>query len=118
MSFEDFEAMDGEVLKVIDLTTSKSEQIFPPLQYDVVAVDLYQEEEPDAKRLKTDIPQRSKEDAILEFLYEDKSNRLETILQSAGVTEEQYVQFPMDECFINPERSSDDITEPSKCIYM
>jgi len=38
MSFEDFEAMDGEVLKVIDLTTSKSEQNFPPLQYDVVAV--------------------------------------------------------------------------------
>ena len=106
MSFEDFESMDGEVLKVIDLTFSNTEQ----------------EEEPDAKRLKTGtssyvvVPQRIKEVAILEFLYEDRSDRLETILQSAGVTEEQYVQFPIDDRFINPERSSDDYTELSKCI--
>jgi uracil-DNA glycosylase len=64
------------------------------------------------------VPQRIKEDALLNFVYEDRSDRLEKILRSAGVTEEQYVQFPIDDRFVNPERSSDDITELSKCMYM
>jgi hypothetical protein len=122
MSFEDFEAMDGEVLKVIDLTTSSvgANKKAPSIE------DLSHDEEvvPVAKRLKSGIssyvalPQRIKEDSILDFMYEDKTDLLETILLSAGVTEEQFVQFPIDDRFINPERSSDDPLEPSKCINL
>lgn len=123
MSFEDFEAMDGEVLKVIDLTTTsvvanKKASSIADLSHD-------DEEEPDTKRFKLGtssphvaLPQRIKEEAILDFMYADRTDLLDTILLSAGVTEEQYVQFPIDDRFINPECSSDDLLDPSKCIYL
>ena len=43
------------------------------------------------------VEQHVKEEAILNFIYEDKSDRLERILLTAGVAEEQYVQFPVDD---------------------
>jgi hypothetical protein len=100
--------MDGEVLKVIDLTTSSvvANKKAPSIE-DLSHHD--EEEVPDAKRLKSGIssyvalPHRIKEDSIFDFMYEDKTDLQETILLSAVVTEEQYVQFPIDDRFINPE---------------
>jgi hypothetical protein len=62
------------------------------------------------------VEQSVKEEVILEFIYKDQSDVVEAILFNAGVREEQYVQFPMDARFVNPEHSDDDPTAHSKCM--
>ena len=120
MSFADFEALDANV---IDLTTSTTTSYAAEesLQYDVNS--FVAEEHDDVQMLKTGGPiivveQHDKEEAILNFMYQDKSDRLERILLSAGVVEEQYVQFPVDDRFINPKRPDDDLNDPSKCKWL
>jgi hypothetical protein len=64
------------------------------------------------------LEQHEKEKAILEFINEDRSGKVEMILRNAGVIEEQYVQFPFNELYVNPARLDLDLDDPSRCKYI
>ena len=108
MYFDDFESSD-----VIDLTRLDATHHHTGCDSSV---------QPVFKKMKTKtppvpvvLPQHLKEEEILDFLNSDRSGKVETILRNAGVFEEQWVQFPFNELYVNPAYSDLDPLDPERC---
>ena len=110
MSFDDFESSD-----VIDLTRLDATHHHTGCDSSV---------QPVFKKMKTKktrpvpvvLPQHLKEEQeILDFLNSDRSGKVETILRNAGVFEEQWIQFPFNELYVNPAYSDLDPLDPERC---
>ena len=108
MSFDDFESSE-----VIDLTRFDATHHHTGCDSSVQPV--YKKMKTKTPPVPVVLPQHLKEQAILEFLNSDRSGKVETILRNAGVFEEQWIQFPFNELYVNPAYSDLDPLDPERC---